>query len=116
MKLWRDILDMKAPIHEGLLTHIMNRRGHNLVNFKATSAAWLTLLRDCTPIDPDNTDLAGLVREVEEFHNWVNAGLDEMETLAMQEQLQDGLDQLYKDPFIKKSLRQFLRGKHKDEG
>lgn len=87
---------MKVPIADHLRTHLMASKAQNFNNFIKTATAWRTVLKDCSPIDPASQELAELVREVDAFIGWSKAGLAELELLALQEVVTDGIDQLFK--------------------
>jgi hypothetical protein len=97
MSLWRDVTDMKMPIADHLRVHLMSNKAQNLNNFIATATAWRTVLRGCTPLEPDAQQFADLVREIEAFIEWSKAGLVELRQLALQEAITDGIDRLLGD-------------------
>lgn len=97
MSMWRDVTDMKIPIADDLRVHLMSNKGQNLNNFIATATAWRTVLRGCSPLEPDAKEFDDLVREIESFIEWAKGGLAELQQLALQEALTDGMGQLFGD-------------------
>ncbi len=116
MSLWRDVTDMKAKVHDDFLAHLMSRKKQNLTNFVATASAWQTLLRKCTPASEDAKVFQDLLSEVDGFIAWAQSGLDELQHLATQELIADGLDQLMQDPDIRKNIGNFLKNNPKKDG
>lgn len=94
MELWRNVTDMKVPIADHLRVHLMANKATSLKNFIATATAWRTVLGSCTPVQDGAQQFAALMREVDAFIDWSKAGLVELQQLALQEAVTDGLDQL----------------------
>lgn len=116
MSLWRDVTEMKVKVHDDFLAHLMSRKKQNLTNFVATASAWQTMLRSCKPTSEDAQAFQDLQGEVDGFIAWAKGGLEELEHMALQEVITDGLDQLLQDPDIRKNIGKLLSNMPKKDG
>ena len=90
--------------------------GEDVKNFVATASAWQTMLRSCKPTSEDAQAFQDLQGEVDGFIAWAKGGLEELEHMALQEVITDGLDQLLQDPDIRKNIGKLLSNKPKKDG
>ena len=89
MTLWRQAADFEIPIHDDFKLHLISQRGKILGNFVATASAWSTLLRGCSADGPDLVELNTLRTDVEDFKKWAEAGLIDLQRLAIDEAKED---------------------------
>jgi hypothetical protein len=107
MQLWRDSLDMKIPMRDELKVHFMQQRPTILKNHERTAAAWLMLLRPITPPVEDLPEYDALILAIEEFQNWAASELTTHQTMVIEEEVHQGIDQLLaKDPDLAARLRE----------
>lgn len=74
------------------------------------------MLRSCKPTSEDAQAFQDLQCEVDAFIAWAKSGIDELEHLAMQEVITDGLEQLMQDPDVRKNIGKFLKNNPKRDG
>lgn len=87
MKMWRDAVDMKTPLHDSFKVHFMANRRGVLAGFEKTALAWEMLLGDGS-MRADGAGrqrLAEVLAKVEEFRAWAKAGLAELDQMAAPE-------------------------------
>ncbi|NVM80070.1 hypothetical protein FHW83_005915 [Duganella sp. SG902] len=115
MQLWREATDMKIPIHDSLKLHFIANRRAMLNNHARTAKAWGTMLESMRAPGLDQAHLDKLKAQVDEFREWAEAGLAELDQVrdqeALQDAMQDGLAELAKDPAGRALLQRAL-----DEG
>lgn len=117
MKMWRDAVDMKIPLHDNFKVQFMAERRGLLDGFEKTAHAWEMLLGAGSMLasEADQVRLDELRAKVEEFKAWAKAGLAELDQVAAQEEmhdtLQEGLQQLAADPAGRAMLKRMI-----DEG
>lgn len=81
MKLWRDAVDMKMPIHDDFKIHFMQNRAKLLDGFVNTAASWSIFLSACKQEAPELETLAQLKADVQAFKKWAEDGLAELRDL-----------------------------------
>ncbi len=112
MKLWKETLSNAIPMATEFQIHFIQERPTILKNHATAASAWLIFLRSATPDDSDRDAFSALVAEVEAFKKWAEEGLAELERLALQTALQDGMDELaLKHPDVLANLTKYLNRK-----
>ena len=110
MKLWREALTNTIPMATEFHIHFIQERPTILGNYEKTASAWLMVLRPATPADCDKEAHAALIAEIEEFRRWIRDELAELERLAIQTALEDGMDELaLKHPDVLSHLTKYLK-------
>ena len=84
MKMWRDALDMKIPLHDDFKVHFMANRRTLLEGYEKTGHAWGMLLGEGSMLaeDHDQLRLVEILAKVKEFKEWARAGLDDLDRIA----------------------------------
>ena len=110
MKLWREALTNTIPMATEFHIHFIQERPTILGNYEKTASAWLMVLQPATPEDSDKDAYATLIAEIEEFQRWVKEELAELNRLAIQTVLEEGMDELaLKHPDILSRLTKYLK-------
>lgn len=110
MKLWKEALTNTIPMATEFQIHFIQERPTILGNYERTASAWLMILRPATPADSDKDTHAALIAEIEEFQRWVKEEIAELNRLAIQTVLEDGMDELaLKHPEVLARLTKYLK-------
>ncbi len=82
MDMWRQAVDMKIPLAPELRSHFFTRRGSMLEGFVKIANNWIMLLNGCKGEGNDQVALDALRKEINDFKNWAESGIDELVKLA----------------------------------
>lgn len=85
MRLRRAATDMKLPMDEKLKLHFITQRGPMLSNCSITAGSWMMLLHGCCAEGEQKAHLEALKREILEFKEWAEDGMQELQRLGLQE-------------------------------
>lgn len=112
MTMWRDVVDMKIPVHDDFKVHFFEKRASLLAGFVKTGTAFMMVLRACKAEGQDSIELEALKAEVEAFKKWAEDGINDLNTMALQESMKDNIQQLLTDPDIGDAVRKLLDPKN----
>ncbi len=116
MKLWREVVEHKIPVHDNLKVHLMSRQADNLKNFIQIGQSWKTVLGSCKPTSPqDEVEFEALMAEVKEFVGWAKAKLEAIEALGVEEMFTDAAQDLLSDPELGPAIRGMLKSIRKQD-
>lgn len=116
MELWRDATDLNIPVADNFKVHFITRRRSLLAGFEKTATAWAMMLDAMrAPADgPHQARLEECSDKVQEFKLWAKTELEKMEQVAIREEmddtLQDGLQQLARDPAGRALIEKMIKG------
>lgn len=115
MRLWRDSLDLKIPVHDEFKIHFMQNRGTILKNYESTAGAWLLALRPCRAHIEDAAKLTQLISDVAAFKQWAHDELEAIERMAVQTELEN-ITGTPEEMDLLRRLAQGIRKSHGDDG
>lgn len=116
MDLWRGAVDMKIPVHDNFKVHFIERREALLEGFVRTSQSFLMVLGACKAEGSDLVELDALKVDVKNFKKWAEDGLAELGTMALQESMQDNMQNMLADPNLNDAMRKLLKPWDRDQG
>ncbi len=110
MGLWKDALTKNMPMATEFQIHFIKERPTILGNYEKTASAWLMVLRSAIPADGDKEAHAALIADIQDFAKWVQEELAEIEKLALQTAIEDGIDELARiDPDLLARFAKLLK-------
>lgn len=104
----RAATDIKLPMHERLKVHFITRRAELLSNFSLTAGAWMMLLHGCSAEGRDQAEFEALKRDVVEFKEWAEEGLQALQRMGLQEVIAQGEQHMPDDPQLVAAMRKML--------
>ncbi|QRF63405.1 hypothetical protein [Variovorax paradoxus] len=110
MKLWRDAVDLRIPLRTDMQPHFLERRKHMLYNFESQGRAWRLLLQSFSAEGSDVDGLDQLRRQVDDFWEWADEGLTELEKLALELAESNHDTEILADPLLESHIRKLRRG------
>lgn len=109
MSMWRDATDLKVPLHDDFKVHFIEQRSSILAGFIKTATAFSMVLRACKAEGEDLRELEALRTEVDAFKKWAETGLNDLNTMALQESMKDNMQQLLADPDVGNAVRKLIQ-------
>ncbi|MDO8770873.1 MAG: hypothetical protein Q7K57_19625 [Burkholderiaceae bacterium] len=88
--------------------HFIEQRSSILAGFIKTATAFSMVLRACKAEGEDLRELEALREEVNAFKKWAEDGLNELNTMALQESMKDNMQQLLADPEVGDAVRKLI--------
>ena len=115
MRLWREVVEHKIPVHDNLKVHLMTRQADNLKNFIQIGQSWKIVLGSCEPTSAqDQLDFDTLITQVDEFVAWAKSSLKAIEDLGAHEVAVDQAQELLSDPQLGPAIRNMLQSIRKN--
>lgn len=118
MKMWREVVEMTIPMRDDIKVHILTKKREHLTNFVQTGKAWRTVLTSCEPAETpeDCAAFVELMTSLDEFLLWAQTSLDQLEKLAIEEVIRDGIEDVMSDPQVWPTIELMLKSLEKKPG